>query len=484
MELHLERGRIRAILPCATGTIIRTETDTFDYPGATVLPGFVDNHVHVLGLGTRLTAPSLHACTSAEECIETMKGADDSVEWIHGMGWDQELWKDTSLPDASQLDAAFPDRPVTMSRVDGHAMWANAAARRRAGVDSTAAVFVDNDMVPFWKAMPKPSREEIEARLLKAGLEFSRNGITEVHDMDVAPHVVEIMRELAESGKMPVRVQSFVSGQHDEWNDAGMLPAGGELQQPAGVKLYSDGALGSRGAALLAPYHDAPNASGELLLNHEQIIRAARLAIDAGWWCLATHAIGDAAVREVLDAYEVIRSWPDAADLVLRIEHAQHVASDDVARFAQLNVFACVQPMHCIDDATMAEKRLGVDRLNDAYRWRSLLDAGVRIGGGSDAPIASCSVLDGLAALVNRVPKGARQSWQQQECITVEEAIACYTTVAHASADLDYRRGSLEVGYDADLVILDRDPLTTPPSEISRIKVLATFMAGQRRYSA
>ena len=484
MELHLERGRIRAILPCATGTIIRTETDTFDFPGAVVLPGFVDNHVHVFGLGSWLTLPRLASCRSAEDCVETLRTAEPEDGWIRAMGWNQESWSDTSLPDSSLLDDAFPTVPVFASRVDGHAAWVNAEAKRRAGVESTACLFTDDEMHPFWNILPEPSGEVITRRLLAAGAEFARHGITEVHDIDVGPYIVEIMRNLAESGRMPIRVQSFVTGQNDEWDVAGLLPAGGEIQRTAGVKLYADGALGSRGAALLAPYQDDGSTSGTLMLTKERIIASARKIVDAGWWCLAIHAIGDAAVREVLDAYEVVRSWPEAANLTLRIEHAQHIDQVDIARMADLGVFACVQPLHCIDDAVMAEKRLGEGRLSSAYRWRTLIDAGVTLGAGSDAPIASCSVLQGLDAFVNRVPKGAVHSWQQHERITIGEAIDAFTVNAHASADMNYRRGALEVGFDADLVVLDRDPRQCQPEEIKDIRVLATFMAGQRRYTA
>ena len=482
MELHIERGRIRAILPNTSGVVVRTETDTFEYPGATVLPGFVDNHVHVLGLGSRLSLPSLHNATSIEECIDILKGHEPDGEWIHSMGWNQELWKDPTLPGISALDNAFPDRPVTASRVDGHAIWLNKAARERAGISEDTAVLIDEEMDPVWAAMPDLTDEQIENRLLLAGAEFAMNGITEVHDMDVAPRIVEISRRLAETSKMPVRVQSFVSSQHDEWDKAGLLPAAGEQQRTAGIKLYSDGALGSRGAALLAPYQDDPDNVGRLLLSSEQIVNSCRKALDAGWWCIAVHAIGDAAVRTVLDAYETVRGWEDGQDVVLRIEHAQHTHADDVKRMADLNVFACVQPLHCTDDAAMAEARLGNDRLNDGYRWRSLLDAGVRMAGGSDAPIASHDVRKSLHAFVNRIPQGAKEAWQPHECITIDEALQAFTVDAHASADVDYRRGTIEIGADADLVILDRDPRTTPPKELADIKVLATFMAGQRRY--
>ena len=479
MELHFERGRIRAIVPTTDhAVVIRNETSSYEFPGATVLPGFVDNHLHLMGLGQRLMMPSLHAATSPSECVEILRRAHEqhSMQWLRSMGWNQELWSPASMPDSHWLDDAFPDVPVVASRVDGHAFWVNAEASRRAGVPHRPVV-VDTDMDPFWAAIPKPDAATITTYLETAAAYLSAFGITEIHDMDVAPHVVEVLRSLVESGRFPIRVQSFVSAQHDEWESAGLLPAAGEIQRTAGLKLFADGALGSRGAALLAPYTDDPSTSGLLLKTSTDIAAAARKAIDAGWWCLAVHAIGDAAVREVLDAYTIVRSWPDGQDLLLRIEHAQHMHASDVSRCAELGVFACVQPSHCTSDAAMAERRLGHDRLADAYRWRSLLDAGVRVAAGSDAPIESASVLAGLADFVQR-------PWQQQERLTMAEALEAYGRTAHASADVDYRRGTIALGFDADVVVLDRDPMTCPADELTQIRVLATFMAGQCRFLA
>jgi predicted amidohydrolase YtcJ len=293
--------------------------------------------------------------------------------------------------------------------------------------------------------------------------------------MDVAPDVVPVMREMAETGALPIRVQSFVSAQHGEWQDAGLLPAGGEIQRTAGIKMYADGALGSRTAAMLSPYADDPANSGIALLTVDQITTAIRAAIDAGWWCVAIHAIGDAAVRMVLNAYAIVRSWDDGKDILLRIEHAQHVHPDDVQRFADLNVMACVQPTHWVSDDAMAKLRLGPERQAWAYRWRSLLDVGAVVGAGSDFPIEDVDPLAGISAFVRR---------PSSEALTIDQAITAFTSDAHRTADMDYRRGRVEVGYDADMVILDRDPRTTPAEELAKIRIMATFMAGQLRYSS
>jgi predicted amidohydrolase YtcJ len=393
------------------------------------------------------------------------------------MGWNQEQWADGRWPMAADLDSAFPDVPVVCSRIDGHAFWVNGAALQAAGISNSNGVLVDAEMDAIWKVLPALPREVIEQQLITASRAFAAQGVTEVHDMDVAPEIVEITRELAEQGKLAVRVQSFVSAQQNEWSTAGLLPAGGELQRTAGIKLYADGAVGSHGAAMLEPYSDSPS-SGTLLLSATEIAERVILAAEAGWWCAAVHAIGDLAVRTVLDAFEIVRSHPSGREILLRVEHAQHVSSHDVPRFAQLNVVASVQPTHAISDAAMAESRLGSARLADAYRWRTLRDAGARIAAGTDAPIEHHSALRTLHAFVSRTPALAQAPWQPHETLTMDEALAASTAWAHEAADVSYRRGRIEVGMDADLVVLDRDPRVVGKGLMEGVKVLATFMAG------
>lgn len=473
------------MLPCPTGTIIRTETDTYDYPGCHVLPGFVDSHAHIVGLGKRLTSVSLHDARSAEECAARIAAASPSQGgWIQAMGWNQELWEDSRYPSTAMLDDAIGHIPVVASRVDGHALWTNSAAKQAAGLTDTADILADDAMAPIWIAIPAPTSEELKDMIVAATAECARNGITEVHDMDVDAAWLDPMRELAESGRLPVRVQSFLRSQHNEWDTWDLLPAVGEFLRVCGVKMFADGALGSHGAALLAPYADRPDTTGTALLSMQDIVDRTAHAIDAGWWCVATHAIGDAAVRTVLDAYERIRRRPDAgpSDVILRIEHAQHVHPDDVRRMAELDVFACIQPTHCLSDASMAERRLGHDRLPWAYRWRSLLDAGIRISSGSDFPIEPPSPIDAIDAFVRRIPRGHDRTWQAQECITRAEALMASTSWAHAAADMQYRRGSIEPGFDADVVVVDQDLHACPDDMILRTQVMATFTAGKLRY--
>lgn len=486
-EIHIERGRIRAVLPCTIGTIVRTETDSYEFPGCHVSPGFVDSHAHVVGLGERLSAVSLHDALSLEDCLTRITSSiSDGTSWLRAMGWNQERWSSKQLPSRDDLDRCSSVIPIVAMRVDGHAMWLNAAALRAAGLDPAghSGILVDDAMRPVWSAMPASTREEVREQILRATNEWVQHGVTEIHDMDVAPVWLESFRELAESGHLPVRIQSFVRGQHREWIESGLLPAGGELHRIAGVKLFADGALGSRGAYLRSPYADDDTTQGIELLSVETLISRMREIVDAGWPSIAVHAIGDAAVRNVLDAYELVRELPDGRDTILRIEHAQHVHPDDVHRFARLGVIACVQSTHCCSDATMAEKRLGADRLSWSYRWKTLIDAGVTMTGGSDAPIETSSVLDGLHAFVHRTPYGLSTPWMPSERITSQQAVDAYTSLAHHAAGMEYRRGALRVGFDADLVVTSHDVCERSDSMYDNIRIQATFTAGRLRYSA
>ncbi|MEY2718704.1 MAG: hypothetical protein RLZZ273_70 [Bacteroidota bacterium] len=484
-EIHVERGRIRAVLPCATGSIVRTETASFEYPGCSIHPGFVDNHAHIMGLGEFVSNTRLDAATSQADAVRMLREAEPRDGWVRGRGWNHELWSDTSLPSRATLDEAFPNVPVYATRIDGHCAWVNRIALEQAGIDPSGhnGLLIDDDMLPVMNVMPEYSDETIREFIIRAATICSEHGITEVHDMDVSEAAARITRELAESGKLPIRVQSFVRGQNGEWLEHGLLPAGGEFHRMAGVKLFADGALGSRGALLSAPYTDDINNLGIEVISVEHMLTQCNSALDAGWQAIAIHAIGDQAVTNVIDTYEALRKRDDASEVILRIEHAQHVRPEDVERMKKLNIVACVQPTHCISDAVMAEKRLGQQRLPWSYRWRSFLDAGVHIGAGSDFPIEDPSVLAGIDAFVRRIPRGMQAPWQEHECISHQEALYAFTEGAHRTVGMDYRRGKLEVGFDADFTIIDCDLRSCKSEEILGSNILATFTAGVCRYS-
>lgn len=438
-----------------------------------------------MGLGEFVSNTRLDAATSQADAVRMLREAEPRDGWVRGRGWNHELWSDASLPSRATLDEAFPNVPVYATRIDGHCAWVNRIALEQAGIDPSGhnGLLIDDDMLPVMNVMPEYSDETIREFIIRAATICSEHGITEVHDMDVSEAAARITRELAESGKLPIRVQSFVRGQNGEWLEHGLLPAGGEFHRMAGVKLFADGALGSRGALLSAPYTDDINNLGIEVISVEHMLTQCNSALDAGWQAIAIHAIGDQAVTNVIDTYEALRKRDDASEVILRIEHAQHVRPEDVERMKKLNIVACVQPTHCISDAVMAEKRLGQQRLPWSYRWRSFLDAGVHIGAGSDFPIEDPSVLAGIDAFVRRIPRGMQAPWQEHECISHQEALYAFTEGAHRTVGMDYRRGKLEVGFDADFTIIDCDLRSCKSEEILGSNILATFTAGVCRYS-
>ena len=483
-EIHVERGRIRAVLPCLTGTVIRTETDTFNYPGCHVYPGLVDNHAHIVLLGEQLTFIDLSSVDGVAQLLHAIATASPIDGWLRATGWNEEFWTDRRLPSRSELDAITGDVPLLAMRVDSHSALVNTAALVRAGIDPATApeLLIDDDLEPVWAALPAPSQETLRQMIERATAECARHGLTEIHDLHVFEPWLEVFRMMAESGRLPVRVQSFVAGQTRQWQDLGQLPAGGELLRVCGVKLFADGALGSRGALLSAPYSDDASTQGRCLLSATEMTEMITEIVQAGWPCVAIHAIGDEAVHNVIDAYEAVRALPEASDVIFRLEHAQIVRDEDVPRLARSRIMACVQPTHCISDASMAERRLGAERIDWSYRWHSLIDAGVHIGAGSDFPIESPDPLAGIAAFVERVPRGHHQAWQAHERITRAEALEAFTYGAHVTSGMEYRRGRIDVGYDADLTILDVDLLDESANANSSDHVMATFVAGLRRF--
>lgn len=500
-RIHITQGRIRSVEPLFGSVEIITENERHEYPGGWLMPGFVDSHAHLLGLGKKLTGLSLYDATDAEDCVERARQHNEYYgNWLTGMGWNQELWASKHYPHAKLLDEAFPDTPVCLRRADGHAVWVNSAALALAGITDTTkdpsggqilrderhratGILVDNAMNLVLKHIPAPTDEQNRQMIIAATQECIRLGFTEIHDMDVHPNLLAIYRDLAEKGALPLRVQSYVSGQNDEWLVDRLLPAGGEFLRVYAIKLYADGALGSRGALLLNPYSDAPSTSGLALLSAEQLEEKVRTIIEFGW-NVAIHAIGDGANRMVLNTYSKMREQNIADEnVLLRVEHAQIVHPDDQPLFGKYGIIPAVQAVHCISDAPMAEQRLG-NRCSYAYPWRSLRNNGAILAGGSDFPIESANPLLGIDAFCRRIPFGRTVAWNPAECLTRDEALDAYTCWAHDASDMSYRRGRIKPNNDADLVIHDINLLTCSDKDITSAKVLATYCAGVRRYHA
>ena len=487
-------------------------TRVVDLGGRTVLPGLVDAHGHLLGLGFVLHQVDVAGTRSYAEVIRrvveharTHPAAGGSA-WVLGRGWDQNAWGDTHFPTHEALSAAVPDRPAWIERVDGHAGLANATAMRVAGITretrdpaggrierdaagDPTGVFVDNAKGLVERVIPPPSRAETRAALRDATAELHRYGLTGVHDPGEPRAVIELMEDMAGRGELELRTYAMIA------DDSAALAyyfargprsglAGGRLWVRA-VKLYADGALGSRGAALLEPYSDDPKNSGLLISAPGHIRDVAVRALRAGFQ-VNTHAIGDRGNRLVLDAYEAALTQVPTADHRFRIEHAQILQHDDIPRFAALGVIPSMQASHQTSDMYWAGTRLGEGRLFGAYAWRSLLDAGSIVPNGSDFPVEYVNPLISFHAAVSRQdaagwPAGG---WHPEQRMTRDEALRSVTLWPAMAAFQEHDLGSLTAGKYADFVVLDRDVMRAAPDEILGTRVLATYIGGRAVYEA
>jgi len=470
---------------------------TIDFEDAYILPGLVDTHIHLIGLGIKLTQLNLDNCLSEEECVQKAIDFYSNQEWLTGRGWNQELWHNSYFPSKNTLDEVFPNIPVCLTRVDGHSLWLNSKALELAGIGrntpnppggeilrdisgNPTGILIDNAMNPVLAILPKPNNQDLRNYILAADRELIRSGITEIHDMDVNPEYLQIFNELSDENRISLKINTYVSAQNNERIDSEILPYNNGKISVIGVKFYSDGALGSRGAYLLEPYSDMKNHYGLLLISFEQLYTQAKSALDNGFQ-IATHAIGDAANRFVLDVYAKLREDKIASsDKILRIEHAQMVHPEDLWKFRKYSIHAAVQPIHCVSDAVMAIKRLE-KRVQYSYPWKSLINSGVCIAGGSDAPIESHNPFSGISAFINRVSNPKLSSMSHSECLTPESATAAYTVNAHQLIGKN-TPDELSLGSPADLIIVNKDITNISAEEFSDIQVLAVITDGELVY--
>ncbi|MBI3505921.1 MAG: amidohydrolase [Proteobacteria bacterium] len=475
-----------------------------DLRGRAVLPALTDGHAHLSGLGLAMISADLGGCVSADDCARRLLPSLASAPrggWIQGEGWDQNLFPDKQFPRSGALDRVVSDRPVWLSRIDGHAGWANATALRLAGVtaatrdpeggrilrDETGAptgVLVDAAQGLVSRLIPEPSVEDRKAAILRAQERVLKEGLTEVHEMAIDSATVRAYRELEREGRLRLRVYAFLHVDSkaglDELLSRPPEPAKEDaLFRARGVKMFADGALGSRGAALLAPYSDEPSNTGLLTTPPETIERAARKALENGWQ-LAVHAIGDRGNRVVLDAYAKA-GCAAAKDHRFRVEHAQVVTLSDIPRFKELGVLASMQPRHATSDMPWAEARLGPERLKGAYAWRRLLDAGARIVAGSDFPVEPSAPILGLYAALTRqdergLPEGG---WTADQRLRFDEAVRAFTSDAAYGAFEERWRGTAAQGQAADLTVFDRDISEASPAALRESAVDMTIIGGR-----
>ena len=478
-----------------------------DMGGRIVVPGMIDAHAHVTALGLAaltLDLSDTHTLAEAQAAIAAYAKANPDRPWIIGGGWNQETWGLGRFPTAAELDAVTGNRPVWLSRADGHAGWANGAAMKAAGVTASTAtpnggriektaagapagVFVDAAMTLIEKVVPKPSAKDLTAAFLKAQQILLGYGVTAVADMGTSGEDWMTFRRMGDGGNLRIRIMSYGLGM----DTAAMIGGTGptpwlydDRLRLNGVKLFADGALGSRGAWLKQPYSDAPGQRGLGFLTDAQLQNTmSRAAMDH--YQVAVHAIGDRANEQVLDAVDVLEGTYKG-DRRWRMEHAQIVAPEDLPRFAKLGVIASMQPVHQTSDRVMAAARLGPERLTGAYAWNSMLRSGAKLAFGSDAPVERPDPWAGWAAAITRQDAQGQPpgGWRPEERVTREQAWWGYTGGASYAGFAEDRFGILAPGQRADFLIVDRDPTTASPQELRATKVLETWIGGQKAWSA
>lgn len=475
-----------------------------DGGGRNAIAGLIDAHGHVIELGFATLTLDLSATTSladAQAKIAAYAAANPNRRWIVGRGWNQEKWGLGRFPTAADLDAAVRDRPVWLVRADGHAGWANSAAIAAAGVAAAtpspaggrielaagkpAGVFVDAAQALIAGKIPAPLAKERDLAFVRAQDDLLSKGITAIADMGTTDDDWNAFRRAGDEGRLNIRIFSYALGLEPMLKIAGGVPTQwlyGDKLHMGGVKLYLDGALGSRGACLKRDYADAPGQRGQCFIDDTKLKNImVRITMDG--FQVAMHAIGDKANAQALDAIEALADTYKG-DRRWRIEHAQIVDPADIPRFGRNGVIASMQPVHQTSDRQMAEARLGPDRLRGAYAWASIAATGAKLAFGSDVPVESADPFAGIAAAVSRQGADGQPAggWQPQERVTREAALAGFTSGAAYAAFAEKKVGQIAPGFAADFVVIDRDPLAGSAADVRATQVLETWVAGQRVY--
>jgi predicted amidohydrolase YtcJ len=500
-------GRIALVGATADALRLRgPATRVIDATGATIVPGLQDAHAHFTGLGASLQMLDVRGTPGYDAVLRKVGERVATAtpgEWILGRGWDQNDWAVQAWPTRAPLDAVAPDHPVYLTRVDGHAVLVNSRAMAIAGLTAATpdpdggriirdpdgtptGVLVDRAMGLVSSKVPSPGPRQLEEQILLADAETRRLGLTMVHDAGTGAETVDAYRRLIDARRLKTRLYVMLGMPLDQlapWFARGPLTGGRDHRLAVrAIKISADGALGSRGAALLAPYSDEPGTSGLLLQPPQQVYEMTLAAARAGFQtCI--HAIGDRANRLVLDVFErVQREVPGARALRLRNEHAQILDPADIPRFAQLGVIPSMQATHATSDMPWVPARLGAERTTaGAYVWRRLMKTGVAIANGSDFPVEAASPMLGFyAAITRQDPSGHPPGgWMPEERMTREEALASFTINAAHAAHAEGELGSLEPGKLADLVVLSKDIMTVSPRDILDTRVLRTIIGGE-----
>lgn len=499
--LAVADGKILAVGD-GVSTLVGPATRRIDAHGAALVPGLIDSHGHMRGLGGLLESRDLrHVKTVAEIAayVKQQAAGGAAGEWVVGRNWDQTNWGG-QFPSAADLDAVVADRPVFLTRVDGHAGWANSKALALAGIDDktpdpaggkilrgadgrATGILVDRAQGLVRSKIPPPTFAQIKRQLALAAAECARLGLTEVHDAGVSADDLRAYKELIAEGHFPMRVYAMIGGEGALWKQ--YLQKGPEIGSQLtvrAIKLYADGALGSRGAALWQPYTDDKSNSGLMMTTREDIERVARQAVEHGFQ-VCTHAIGDRANRTVLDAYAAALGGRKN-DKRFRVEHAQVISLPDFQMFADNSVIASMQSTHATSDMRWIDQRIGPDRVAGAYAWQRFLKLGVPVANGSDFPVEEPNPMLGLYAAITRqdVTGQPPGGWTPDQRMSRAEALKSWTLTGAYAAFEEKTKGSLEVGKLADFVILDHDVMTAPVLDIVKTKVRMTVLGGKVVY--
>ena len=501
------KGRITFVGTSAAALKLKgKDTKVVDAKGQAVIPGIIDAHAHLSSLASALKVVDLTGATSLNEVLQRVAArakATPGTGWLQGHGWDQNTWPEKKFPNKAALDAVVSDRPVVLGRVDGHSIYANSKALAAAGVSAATkdvaggrierdakgeptGVFVDNAMGLINRVVPRPTPEEFRVSIKDAIANVNSWGLTGVHDAGVSANEIAVYEAMAKAGEYNVR--NYIMIANGTKLDS-MLAIGPRSDLYDGrlwirsIKVLGDGAMGSRGAALLEPYADDAKNRGLLIVSEEQIKTVAVKALKAGFQ-VNTHEIGDRGNRTALDAYEKAFAEVPTKDHRFRIEHAQILDPADIPRFAMLKVLPSMQTSHQTSDMNWVGTRLGESRLAGAYAWRSLLKTGVIIPNGTDFPVEQVNPFITFHSAVTRqdaknLPAGG---WRAQEKMTRVEALKSMTIWAAYAGFQEKELGSISVGKRADFVILDQDLMTVAPEKMLDTRVVATYLGGHAVY--
>ena len=476
-----------AVVPPASADWSEDEVTIVDLGGAVMFPGFTDAHAHLMGIGQRELTLNLEGTASVDELVTRTEAEIQGKapgEVLFGRGWIETGWPEGRMPSAADLDAVSPDNPVIYTRADGHALVANTSALKAAGIyeltedpsgGKATGIVIDNAMGPVFQLLAAPTEEDVETALEVGANTYASRGWTGVHNMSVSASQALIMARLDGEGRLPLRVYNAFDVDAFEVAESRKFET--DTVTNRAVKLYMDGALGSRGALLIAPYSDQPDTNGLSLLDteslHDLMMKAKGADVQ-----LAIHAIGDLANRHILETFEALGNGDE---LRWRIEHAQIFAPQDVARVGELGLIASMQPSHAIGDLKFAPSRLGLDRLAGAYAWQDMLAGGAVVAGGSDAPVEVGSPLIEFYAAVARqdLDGNAGEGWHPEQALSRDQALALFTSAAAFAAFQEDDLGTIEVGKIADFSVFDRDLMTIPAAEILDAQARMTIIGGE-----